>query len=272
MRTSSKTGDTLPILLAGEVHVWQFDAAETGHMLAAAVALLQPAELERRDRMRAGVARDEFALGRACLRVLLAEALGCFADEVRIAAGADGKPFVAEAQAAGLHFNVAHSAGCVLIALCRGARVGIDVECVDPHVEILEIARANFAPGEVRAIEAAGSARAGVRTFYEVWTGKEAVLKAHGTGLLTPLDSFDLRAPGPAGLGTGARAGEEQVCRLPSGVGSDSYHLQTLPLEEPFLGALAVSAPGFRLKWHRLPAEAFAALLDRALAPAACGR
>ena len=226
--------------------------------MSAAVALLQPAELERMRRMRPGLAREEMVIGRASLRVLLGEALGCTPEQVRIESGPDGKPHCVGKEAGDLHFNLAHSHGRILIALCRKARVGVDLERMDANVEIFEVAQANFAPGEVRAIKAAPSFQQATHAFYRIWTAKEALLKAHGSGLLAPLNSFD--------LGTMESAAGEQRYTVGPPDARASYFLRPLPVEDSFVAALALSEPHLRIETHKLPAPEVLGLLDGALA------
>jgi phosphopantetheinyl transferase len=125
----------------GEVQVWRVDAAALAHEC---WWELLPDEVVRARGIRAKLAREEFVAGRGVLRRLLGRELGCEAREVRISHGAHGKPEVE-----GIHFNVAHSRGVVLVAISRAGAVGIDVEHGDREVEALEIARGAFHPEEI---------------------------------------------------------------------------------------------------------------------------
>jgi len=181
------SGGTIPLLESGEVQVWRVSV--TRELVEAGVGLLSADELERVGRLRVPLARDEFVVGRALLRVLLGSAIGCDAQAVSFAVGAAGKLSVV----GGVEFNVAHSRGEVLIALCRDAAVGVDVEWVNAGIEALDVARSSFAASEVQAVMAVeGSAQ--VDAFYRVWVKKEAVVKAHGGGLVVGLDSFAVSA------------------------------------------------------------------------------
>ena len=82
--------------------------------MAAAMGLLNDEERARMERMRLGIARHEFVVGRALLRVLAGAASACGPREVTVALGEFGKPRVE-----GVEFSVAHSHGLVLLALCR---------------------------------------------------------------------------------------------------------------------------------------------------------
>ena len=72
--------------------------------------------------------------------------------------------------------------------------VGLDVEKVDPRLDVDGVARVALSAEEARELKRYdGIAKAQAFTTY--WTRKEAVLKATGEGL-----RGELRAPTPAGI------------------------------------------------------------------------
>ncbi|WP_248732178.1 4'-phosphopantetheinyl transferase superfamily protein [Pseudomonas sp. MWU13-2517] len=108
-------------------------------------------------------------------------------DQVRIARTATGKPWLPEH--AWLRFNLTHSGDLAAIALCREHEVGVDLEMVSGKVAVKQsIAQRFFHPEEQRWLaldEADYLAR-----FTQLWSLKEAWLKARGTGLTQSLASF----------------------------------------------------------------------------------
>ncbi len=206
-----------------EVQVWRVSAMQPAEVMEACKARLDEEEGKRVGRTRAGFARDEFVVGRALLRVLVGRAIGCGAGNVVFEVGGHGKLRVD-----GVEFNVSHSRGLVLIALCRGAAVGVDVEGTDGGIEALEIAQGSFAAEEVARIRAAeGKER--VREFYSIWTRKEAVTKARGDGLTMELGSFSV-----------ADGAERVRLMTEGGAGEEWYAVQDLEVGEGFAAALAV--------------------------------
>jgi 4'-phosphopantetheinyl transferase len=138
--------------------------------------LLSPAERARADRVRAGP-RERWVMARAGLRVVLAAQLGTRPEDVDIASGPDGKPYVA----GGPRFNLSHSAGLALCAVIEGHEVGIDVEAVRPVAEADAIAERWIGPEAVAALRSAGPDRDA--EFLRWWTRREALLKGLGVGL-----------------------------------------------------------------------------------------
>ena len=92
--------------------------------------------------------------------------------------GSSGKPSVLSS----LHFNLAHSHGRALLAICNSAEVGIDLEWIDSKVEIEDIAERFFTPEECSEMMAlAGHDR--MTELFDLWCCKEAYLKAIGVGI-----------------------------------------------------------------------------------------
>ena len=122
--------------------------------------------------------------GRALARRMLWAAIGK-SDATPFARCAHGKPFCPQTTA---DFSISHSASMVWVALCRTAAVGIDVEHIRPLPDAADLT-GQLHPLERQALLAlpAGDME---KAFFRCWTRKEAVLKACGTGLNTPLNSF----------------------------------------------------------------------------------
>jgi 4'-phosphopantetheinyl transferase len=109
----------------------------------------------------------------------------------RFAAGAHGKPELAPGQVSGVSFNLSHCRDLVAVVVAAGVDVGIDVESPERHpFDDMSIARAHFTPAEQDHLLAIGDDTRRRLAFLELWTAKEAFIKAMGQGLSMPLDSF----------------------------------------------------------------------------------
>jgi 4'-phosphopantetheinyl transferase len=106
-----------------------------------------------------------------------------------------GKPAVTGPAAhVGLGFNLSHSHGLVVCALTDGVTVGVDVEWRGRKLfapDMPEMGDGYFSLRERAALLAAPAAARG-EYFFKLWTLKEAYLKALGSGLDTPLESFTI--------------------------------------------------------------------------------
>jgi 4'-phosphopantetheinyl transferase len=95
-----------------------------------------------------------------------------------------GKPFVVGDE--DLSFSVSHSGSVALLAVVRGATVGIDVEAVRPRPNLEKLAARVLTADALETFSAADEA-ARLVTFLRAWTEKEAYLKAIGLGIATDL-------------------------------------------------------------------------------------
>jgi len=103
---------------------------------------------------------------------------------------ASGKPRLS-GEHSGIKFNCSHSHGLTLIAITRGSAIGVDMEARQAADEHHEVASAFFSPDELGELMAVPSERMS-EAFLASWTRKEAYVKADGSGLRMPLDSFRL--------------------------------------------------------------------------------
>ena len=177
-----------PPLLSGEIHVWHLTAdAET---ITTVAALLDDDERARAARFAFARDRDLYMATRGWLRLLAGEYLAERPESLRFTAGAYGKPQLAN-DAAPLQFNVSHSGHRALLAFAVDRAVGVDIECIDERPETLAVAASVFTPPERHRLEQCPPGER-LATFYRLWTGKEAVLKAAGRGVSIPFQSFSV--------------------------------------------------------------------------------
>ena len=180
--------------LGNGIHVWQAALDRNAPSAAQIESLLSPDEKARAARFRFEKDRSRYIVGRGVLRELLGAYAGKPPGELEFAYGEYGKPALSGASAStsgGICFNLAHSADLAVYAIARERTIGIDVERIKPESAGEEIARRYFSPREVEDLL---TLRTEERTeaFFRCWTRKEAYLKALGTGLQTPLDSFSV--------------------------------------------------------------------------------
>lgn len=96
-----------------------------------------------------------------------------------------GKPYLKSYPS--IHFSISHSGTMAAVAFSSRA-VGCDIEILRPYDD--DIARACFTHSEREDIFSMDDKAYG---FTRLWTVKESFLKALGTGLLYPMQSFSIR-------------------------------------------------------------------------------
>jgi len=181
-----------PLLGPEEAHIWAVPLDATISQLNSHTAVLSPEERQRADQFRLDAPRQRFVLTRSALRILLGRYLCVTPNEVMITVDTNHKPrLVDEQNTSDLRFNVAHSDKLAVVAVTHGCEIGIDVERLRIVRHAEHIAQRYFHPAEIEAIVAATPA-ARDAAFMRCWTGKEAVLKAIGTGITGSLADFQV--------------------------------------------------------------------------------
>jgi len=212
----------------GEVHVWcarqDCPATDAGDV----PRVLSADEQSRAARFRSGELRRRFVGSRMVLRTILGRCLGIAPDRVVFETDARGKPRLRHGS--GLCFNLSHSADLMLLAVSGGVDLGVDLERIRPMNDALGIAQRFFTPRE--AVWLAEQERDDLdRTFFQLWTRKEAVLKATGRGISHGLDAMEML--------TGEGVWRETV-RVDGEPAASWWRLHELDPARGFVGALAV--------------------------------
>ena len=195
LRTNQVLSDESELRIApGEVHVWPLLLEDTAELRERSAELLDAEELQRAARFHFERHQHAFVFGRGQLRWLLARYCGVKGASLRFVSGSAGKPGLAPDQpiATRVSFNFTHSGGRALLAVSDSGDVGVDLECHDRKTDVLSLAGNYFTASEHAAILAAEDKRC---AFFDFWTSKEAVLKAHGMGLGIALDAFSVPTP-----------------------------------------------------------------------------
>ncbi|WP_024930228.1 4'-phosphopantetheinyl transferase superfamily protein [Methylophilus sp. OH31] len=176
------------------VNVWQVtltaeidQSAQDEQPLYPLLLQLNAEERHRCLRYRRPVDRIRFAVMRIVLRELLAQHVQQAAQSLQFVHGPFGKPGLAQAGTT-LQFNISHSEHIGLIALSTQRAIGVDVEAVYP------LRNQQFLLKDILSLE---EQRYCVQSqqdsaFFQCWTGKEAILKALGTGIQQPLSSISI--------------------------------------------------------------------------------
>lgn len=151
-----------------------------------ALDCLTPEEIARAGRFRFEEDAIHWMACRSHLRMILGDAIQRPPREVPLAFSEFGKPVLTPPCQA-LHFNLSHCRDLAVIALTRDGTVGIDLEATTRAADLLQCESTFCHPIELNALPDEQTSRA--RQLLRIWTAKEAVLKAMGTGLSHPPES-----------------------------------------------------------------------------------
>ncbi|MBP6312009.1 MAG: 4'-phosphopantetheinyl transferase superfamily protein [Flavobacteriales bacterium] len=165
----------------GVVHAWFATMDQLSNKAEHYWELLDPAERARAERFRFEKDKERFVLGHGWLRELLGVYLELDPALVVMERGDFGKPFLAKSR---LQFNLSDTKDAVFIAFTLGNEIGADVETMTRKVDHASVSEYYFTPEEIVDMSKAPDAK---RRFLELWTRKEAVLKASGVGIMDDL-------------------------------------------------------------------------------------
>lgn len=178
------------------------------------------------------------------LRDLLAAYLQSEAHALRIERDTHGKPFLNDLPSGmALQFNLSHSADALLVGISQIQALGVDIENVRRKHPDQELAQRFFDPDEASALAALPEAMQ-ARAFLQLWSCKEAVLKALGRGIVFGLDRLS--------FALGARGDVLGLVRIADEAGALAQWriVQVVP-QEGFLGALAWQGPALNVRCFR---------------------
>lgn len=137
--------------------------------------------------------RKRSLAGDILIKKYLSKLYGIPQEKIEIKKGAYGKPYVLNLPA---HFNVSHSGDYTVVAI--GDRpIGIDIEVIKDFSAIL--AKKLFNDDELQYISGSSATRKKSlmqKSFFEIWTAKEAYLKYLGRGISGGINSLSFKLNG----------------------------------------------------------------------------
>jgi 4'-phosphopantetheinyl transferase len=174
------------------VEVWAVALCQPEEQLTRLAATLSDDEQARAERFRFDQHRNRFVAGRGLLRAILGFYLGRNPRELEFVYSARGKPSLVHSDdQSAPHFNMAHSGDLALVAVAGTGDVGVDVERVRPLSEAEDIVSRFFSPRESDGFKAVPEAERS-RAFFNLWTRKEAWLKATAEGIGQSLNQVEV--------------------------------------------------------------------------------
>ena len=176
--------DCLP---SDELHVWIFDLDRPRND----EHVLSQHERKRAERFQKIEDQRRFKAAHTRVRQILGRYLKEPPLSLLFGNGTAGKPFLqAPGRPRRVAFNLAHSGQYGLLAVTRDREVGVDIEIERDVGDLVGMAQQIMSPSEFQCFELTAP-HAG-EILFELWTRKEALLKAVGTGFSTDPRDVDL--------------------------------------------------------------------------------
>lgn len=176
-----------------EVHLWLADCSDfsSEQVLADCAELMDKSEKIRAQRFHFSEHRQRFLLTRGLIRSVLSSYATTIRPESWVFENNQyGRPAIVKPQLSRtLHFNISHSQNIVAIAVAAVAEVGVDAEVRKAERPLYKIAKRYFSEQEYADLRNLTPVLQEQR-FYDLWSLKEAYIKACGMGLAIPLRQF----------------------------------------------------------------------------------
>ncbi len=218
----------------GEIHVWVAALDDAGWI--DDLAFIDTDEKARAERFYFPVHARRFRRGRIMRRIILGNYLGMDPDKIRFETAIHGRPSLEANETGGqaIDFNMSNSEEIVVLAVATDRRIGVDVELEKPMPDADSIARGSFHSREAANVARAEAPGDKLEAFFRCWTRKEAVVKAHGSGLQMDLNGFF--------VGTGRRSAPFQPSYEPEYEGPRNWWVADFS-QAPVYAAFAMDGP-----------------------------
>lgn len=183
----------LPELTTGKINIFLIqDCVRSQELLNEYYAELTHEEKVKYSKYHFEKDKKLYLLSRVLVKYTLANYLNCRPVDLEFELNQYGKP---ELKNSPVKFNLSHSGGVAAVAIGGSTEpteelaIGIDVESIVAHKDIVDIAFNYFSPSECDILRATDEALQ-KEMFYQFWTLKETYIKAIGKGLSIDLNSF----------------------------------------------------------------------------------
>ena len=221
--------NTTPRPCDGEVHIYCLTLPRQQPELSRLGRLLSTSETGRAGLLKSELAKKRYIAGCGVLREIMGGYLGIEPEDVRIATGKHGKPFLANGEE-NFRYNLSHSGDMFVLAVATGVEVGIDIEKVEADKPFNDMARIAFSRREREEMFSLPTSDMQAASFYRCWVRKEACLKACGSGFSLPGNSFDVSPF------------DELTASQPVRCDQSCWHVLDISVPPYFCAALAVEA------------------------------
>lgn len=159
------------------IKLYEIELSKFRESVSGLIEYLSPFEKNRANRYHFSNDKNRFIISRTVLKFLLSKQTGLDVKEIVLDKYSNKKPCLPSHPS--VFFNVTHAGDYALIAIAKEP-VGVDVEYVNRDFEYNEILSGIFNKSEIHEVFNSNNKQ---RTFYKLWTRKEAIVKATGKGI-----------------------------------------------------------------------------------------
>jgi 4'-phosphopantetheinyl transferase len=172
------------------IHIWAGSLDITEAQAVEQQGILSIDERDQASRFKFPIHRLRYIAAHHQLRHILSFCIGIPANEITFGYSEHRKPHITNTVATQYQFNISHSDNRAVYAIGLNYPLGIDIEKVRNKCN-MDIADRFFSETERDALSKLNGKEL-ERSFYRVWSRKEAIIKATGKGLSQQLSSFSV--------------------------------------------------------------------------------
>jgi len=180
------------VLEAQTVHLWWISLDVSEENLQNLSSLLSESEKIKADRFKFPQHQRRYQAVHGILRIILARYLNLDPTQINFTHSDRGKPYLTDdCNPLNLQFNLSHSENMAIVGISRDRPIGVDVETVRPMENSLQLAKRFFCSSEYDLLTQAIPEERD-KLFFQLWTAKEAYLKATGEGISGGLNQVEI--------------------------------------------------------------------------------
>ena len=179
-----KTLDVIPTLKSSQDVLVVYGTSRTSD-IALSSSVLTRDEIAIGNRIKSISERNTWLSCHVALRTMLGSYLKSEPAEIELKKNRFGRLYLSTSD---LYFNVSHTNSSWLLGFCIGGKIGADIEKLSGTEDLASLVEYAFSPVEADYCKNGGLPD----RFLEIWTLKEAFLKATGVGLIDNLGSVNV--------------------------------------------------------------------------------
>ncbi|MCR9016010.1 4'-phosphopantetheinyl transferase family protein [Aquiflexum gelatinilyticum] len=212
--------------LLDELHIIRIGIANNLEKILRHTGLLSGEELIKSERFVREQDKYSFLASSVMKKILCSYYIGCEPQSVEFEVNEFNKPKIKIQK--DIHYNTSHS-GDWLLFIFSNNPCGIDVERINPEFDYISILEMSFHHDEIDFIQ---KSKEPINQFFKIWTIKESILKAEGTGLMDNLNELNTL---------------QDFAKLPEN--TDPWNTKSLLIEEDYWCSLCFKNASSKIKY-----------------------
>jgi 4'-phosphopantetheinyl transferase len=165
--------------LESQIYLFKTNLNKNDYEIKQLEIILADDEKARADKFHFECDKRRYIAARGTLRNILAKHLDCNPKEIIFKYTAVGKPYIENAQ---IQFNISHSHEMAVYGISFNKNIGIDIEYIGSNIRGEDVFKRYFFSSEYELIYSVPLFER-QKMFFQIWTIKEAYLKATGEGI-----------------------------------------------------------------------------------------